>query len=218
MATGCRGTKLPTPEGMTWAFRGSGLAERPLRLRIEATGDLWEAGAIFMLPEPYYYRDSAFLYPLQSHPSYWFYVGRSEAKQAIMGLLGKKFCVIVFSDEGDLIEVQEQPLAALPSPSRGADELDWLHGIVEREVAESRAKHGLADEAIRVKRFRLSKLQAGIDDLPDDLQEYIANRGLSSPTEEDLEEALQGWKEESLFVFWWGQSFYVDGEGAVTSS
>lgn len=172
-----------------------------------------------MLPEAYYYyREPYFLYPLLSHPPYWFHVGRSEAKQAIMGLLGKKFCVIVFSDKGDLIEVQQQPLAAPPSPSRGADELDWLHGIVEREVAEIRAKEGLADETIRVKRFRLPKLQAGIDDLPDDLQEYIADRGLSSPTEEDLEEALEGWKEESLFVFWWGQSLYVDGEGAVTSS
>lgn len=171
-----------------------------------------------MLPEPYYYRDSAFLYPLQSHSPYWFHVGRSEAKQTIMGLLGKKFCIMVFSDKGDLIEVQERSLTAPPSPSRGADELDWLQEIVEREVVQVRTQQGLMDETIHVKRFRLPKLQAGIDDLPDDLQEYLANRGLSAPTEEDLEEALEGWKEESLFVFWWGQSFYVDSEGAVTSS
>jgi hypothetical protein len=186
-------------------------------LKNEAT-DGFQAGTIFMLPEAYYYRDAAFLYPLRSHPPYWFYVGRSEAKQAIMGLLGTKFCVIVFSDKGDLIEVQERALAGPPSPSRGVDELDWLHGIVEREVALVRAQQGLADEPIRVKRFRLPKLQAGIDDLPDDLQEYLANRGLSGPKEEDLEEALEGWKEESLFVFWWEASLYVDREGAVSST
>jgi hypothetical protein len=172
-----------------------------------------------MLPEPYYYRDPSFSYLLQSHPPYWFHVGRSEAKQAIMGLLGKKFCVLVFNVEGDLIEVQERPLVVVPPPSsRGADELDWLHGLVEREVAQVRKEQDLADEAVRVKRFRLPLLQVGIDDLPNDLQEYIANRDLSSPTEEDLEEALEGWKEESLFVFWWEASFYVDGEGVVTSS
>ena len=171
-----------------------------------------------MLPEPYYYRDSAFLYPLQSHPSYWFHVGRSEAKQAIMGLLGKKFCVMTFSDKGDLIEVQERPLSIPSSPSRSADELDWLQEIAEREVLHVRSQQGLADETIHIKRFRLPKLQAGIDDLPDDLQEYLANRGLSALTEEDLEEALEGWKEESLFVFWWEASLYVDSEGAVTSS
>jgi hypothetical protein len=126
--------------------------------------------------------------------------------------------VVVFNDKGDLIEVQERPLLVPPSSSRAADELNWLHGIVEREVAQVRKEHSLADEPIRVKRFRLPKQQAGIDDLPDELQEYIANRGLSSPPEEDLEEALEGWKEESLFVFWWGQSFSVDGEGVVTSS
>jgi hypothetical protein len=171
-----------------------------------------------MLPEAYYYRDPSFLYPLQSHPAYWFYVGRSEAKQAIMGLLGMKFSVIVFSDKGDLIEVQERSLAVAPAPSGGAGELNRLHAIVEKEVAQARAEHRLADEAIHIKRFRLPTLQAGVDDLPDDLQEYIANRCLSSRTEGDLEEALEGWKEESLFVFWWEASLYVDSEGAVSSS
>jgi hypothetical protein len=98
------------------------------------------------------------------------------------------------------------------------NELDWLHGIVEREVAQVRTEQGLADEAIRVKRFRLPKLQARIDDLPDDLQEYIAKRGLSSPREEDLEDALEGWKEESLFLFRWDAEYYVNEEGVVTSS
>jgi hypothetical protein len=171
-----------------------------------------------MLPEAYSFRDASFLYPLQSHPPYWFHVGRSDTKQAIIGLLDKKICVIVFSDKGDLIEVQERPLVIPPPPSCGADELEWLHGILEEEVVQVRRDHDFADEAIRVKRFRLPTLQAGIDDLPDDLQEYLANRGPSSPTEEDLEEALEGWKEESLFVFWWGQSLYVNSEGMVTSS
>jgi hypothetical protein len=171
-----------------------------------------------MLPEPYYHHNSAFLYPLQSHPHYLFHVGRSKAKQAIMGFLGKKFCMLMFSPDGDLIEVQEWPLAEPPSPSRGADELNWVHAIVESEVAQVRTQQGLADKAIHVKRFRLPKLQTGIDDLPEDLQAYLANRSLSNPREEDLEEALEGWKEESLFVFWWGQSFYVDSEGTVRSS
>jgi hypothetical protein len=171
-----------------------------------------------MLPEANYYREAAFLYPIQSHAPYWFHVGRSEANHAIMGLLGKKFCVVLFNDEGDLIEVQERSLPVPPSPSRGAEELDWLHGVIEREVAQVRKEERLADETIWIKRFRLPELQAGIDDLPDELQEYLANRSPFTPAEEDLEEALNGWKDESLFVFWWGQSFYVDSEGVVTSS
>ena len=171
-----------------------------------------------MLREAYCYRDPSFLYRLQSHPSYWFLVGRSEAKQAIMGPLGMKFCVVMFDDKGDLIEVQERLLVVPPSAPSGVKELDWLHGIVESEVEQVRTEQGLADEPVRVKRFWLPKLHAGIADLPDDLQEYIANRGLSSPREEDLEEALEGWKEESLFVFWWDAEYYVNEEGVVTSS
>lgn len=172
-----------------------------------------------MLPEPYYFRKPGFLYSLQSHPSYWFHVGRSETQQAIMGLVGMKFYVIVFSDMGDLIEIQERPVVPPPPATfRHEGELDdWLYGFVDREVMQVRTQQGLADEAIHVKRFRLPKLRAGIDDLPDDLQEYVT-RTPSSPAEDDLEEALEGWKEESLFVFWWGQSFYMNGEGAVTSS
>jgi hypothetical protein len=134
-----------------------------------------------------------------------------------MGLLGKKFCVIVFSNNGDIVKVQERPLVS-PSAPCAVNELDWLHEIVEREVAQVRTEQGLADEPVRVKRFWLPKLHAGIADLPDDLQEYIAKRGLSSPREEDLEDALEGWKEESLFVFWWDAEYYVNEEGVVTSS
>jgi hypothetical protein len=91
--------------------------------------------------------------------------------------------------------------------------------LVDEAVAHFREENELADIPIRVKRFRLPKLQVGIDDLPDDLQEYVANYRSYDPAENaDLEEALQGWKEESLFVFWWGQSFYVNTEGVVTSS
>lgn len=171
-----------------------------------------------MLRDAHYYRSSSFLYPLQSHPPYWFYVGRSATEQAIMGLLGQQFHMMVFNQRGDLIKVEQWPLVIPPLSSGGADEFDSLHDCVEREVARLRKEEGLTDEAIRVKRFRLPKLQAGIEDLPDDLQEYIVNRGLSGPAEEDLEEALEGWTEESLFVFWWGGDFYVDDEGMVTSS
>lgn len=172
-----------------------------------------------MLAEGSYYRDPSSLYSLQSHPSYWFYVGRTETKQVISGLLGAMFCSIVFDDKGELTEVQERPLAVpLASPELG--ELGVLQDLVASEVERVRNEQGLTDETIHIRRFRLPKLQAGIDDLPDDLQEYITSRDISSPKDEDLEEAIEGWKEEeSLFVFWWGsEDFYVDGDGMVTSS
>jgi hypothetical protein len=174
-----------------------------------------EAKIVVVFQEPYYYRDNDSLYALQTHDPYWFHVGRSETKQAIMGLLGREFCIVIFDQAGNLVEVQEN---ALISSFTGDDDLEWLHQVVGSKVEQTRRQLGLADETILVKRFHLPKLRAGLSDLPDDLREYLVDRRQSGNVEDDLEEALEGWKEESLFEFWWGQSFSVDSSGAVCSS
>ena len=53
-----------------------------------------------MLTEPYYFRNPSFLYPLQSHPSYWFHVGKSDTSQVIIGLLGMRMQAMTFSNVG----------------------------------------------------------------------------------------------------------------------
>lgn len=166
----------------------------------------------------YYYRDTAFLYQLRSHSAYWFYVSKSETLQTIMGLICDRFYSIIFDDRGRLIEVQQRPLKVAPPLSDDVDDFGRLSNAVEKEVLQVRNELGVADAAIRVTRFRVPDVQIGIADLPEDLQEYVDYRAVSGCTEEDLEEALNGWKEESLFVFWWGQSFYVNAEGEVASS
>jgi hypothetical protein len=175
-----------------------------------------------MLPKPYYFRDDDFLYPIQGHPEYWFYVGRSDSKQVLIGLIGNDLAVIGFDTEGKCLGFQE-PLLSVRDYARstGGQELQeqQLRSEIERQVRLYRDRMGLADEDIHVKRFRFPDVNVGVDDLPDDIQDYLLNTtAFNERDRADLEDTLEGWKEEDLFVFWWGQSFTMDTEGVVTSS
>jgi hypothetical protein len=175
-----------------------------------------------MTNNPYYFRDLGHPYPVTSHPEYWFFVGRSEAEQAIVGLIGQNLAVLRFSPSGDLLG-QPEVLKSLGDIQRSAGSHPLSEGrlreLVEAEVDRYRRKHQLEDEMVLVKRFRFPDLNAGVDDLPDEIQEVVQHPNRFSPADRaDLEDTLQAWKADDLYVFWWGQSFNVDAEGLVTAS
>jgi hypothetical protein len=175
-----------------------------------------------MPPEPCYFRDDDFLYPIQGHPEYWFYVGKSESTQALLGLLGNDLAVILFDTEGNCLGFQEPRMSVRDYARRaGGRELQeqQLRSGIERQVRLYRERMGLVDEIIHVKRFRFPDVNVGVDDVPDDIQEYLLKpAAFTERDRDDLEDTLEGWKEEDLFVFWWGQSYTMDAEGVVTSS
>jgi hypothetical protein len=78
---------------------------------------------------------------------------------------------------------------------------------------------GLRNECIRVNRFSLPQYSVGIQDVSEDLEKYVLDPNSHDISQQhDLEATLQAWKEESLYVFWWGEDLYVDNEGLVSSS
>jgi len=172
-----------------------------------------------MLPDTHFIREKSFLYPLQSHPGYWFHVGRSDDRQALFGLIGCKMYAFLFSELGDLIETQSWPLPLTSDASNGPVEFAKVHKVVEAEVDNYRETTKLIDQPINVKRFSVPDLNVGIEDLPSELRAFSMNPALVESAERpSLQEALSGWIEEALFVLRWDQDFYVDAEGIVTSS
>lgn len=175
-----------------------------------------------MLTNSYYFRDEDFTYPIQGHPEYWFYTGKSQNRQALIGLLGNCLTAVIFDSGGNCLGVPE-PLTSVPgsvqmSPGKGLSE-EQLRVQVEKQIDLYRDQMGFENAGIQVKRFAFPTHKIGVEDLPDDLQEFLLNpRRFSNADRADLEDTLEGWKEEDLFVFWWGQSFTMDMQGCVTSS
>ncbi|MBY0514149.1 MAG: hypothetical protein K2P78_09600 [Gemmataceae bacterium] len=171
-----------------------------------------------MTDTPYYFRKADHLYPVSNHPEYWFYVGRSEQTQVIIGLLDRTVAVLRFSPAGDLLGPPEVLRSFDATGDHTLDE-DELRELVEAEVETYRSQHGLDDEMVFVKRFRFPDRNAGIDDLPEEVQEVVQHPSRFSPADRaDLEDTLQAWKDDDLYVLWWGQSFTVDADGLVTAS
>jgi hypothetical protein len=149
-------------------------------------------------------------------------VGISKTKQAIMKVKDDRFLIILFSSSGDLIEIKEIdiPEAMLSLRHQKQYDLQKMHDLIEEEVNLWRNRFDLKDGRIYVKRFWISDKGIGIDDWPFSIQEYIMEPEKFTPEEkEELEEELQGWKEEGdLYVFSWDNEFYVDGNGRIVSS
>ncbi|MBX9624139.1 MAG: hypothetical protein K2X82_10050 [Gemmataceae bacterium] len=170
-----------------------------------------------MLPTGYYYRDAHSTYPLQSHPQYWFHVGKADTRQVIMGLVGNLYSVVLFSTTGDFMGIEQRPLGTPVTYDVNRNGFETLHDLVSDQVSQTRLEWGLIDEVINIKRFWLPANRTGISDLPDDLHDYVIYSRALRP-ERDMEDAIEGWTDESLFAFWWDICFYVNFDGIVTSS
>ena len=59
----------------------------------------------------------------------------------------------------------------------------------------------------------------GVEDLSEDLREYAVSPDHFTATEqEERNDTLLAWKAEGLFVLWWGQDYFMNQDGDVTSS
>jgi hypothetical protein len=168
-----------------------------------------------MQEEPYYFRPESYLYLLQSHPSYYFCVGRSDAVQALWGLVGKEIYVIKFTLSGDLKDagwLNQTDLLISESILDYDVTLDKVTAYLQNEFH-------LVDQTISIKRFWLSEVNAGIEDVTDNIKECLLEPSSFTPEEiEDCQESLEIWKSDEQFAFWWDQNFYMSSEGLVEAS
>lgn len=168
-----------------------------------------------MLEEPYYFRPESYLYSLQSHPDYYFCVGRSDTAQALWGLVGEEVYIIWFTFSGDMREGELLNRADLLAST---DKLD--HNIVlDKATLYLQHEFNLEDQKISVKRFWLGDMDIGIEDVTDNIKECLVDSSSFTPDEiVDCEESLEIWKSEGQFAFWWEQNFYVSLDGFVETS
>ena len=167
---------------------------------------------------PFEPRNDDFLYAVNSHPSYWFYVGVSSNSQGIMGLVGRKLLIILFDAKGEVDSIFTEDLPPPATSAIDSADLDTVQVLLDEMVEKVRQSKAWCDRTIHVKRFELSEFPVGVYDLPEHLEDYVRCRKDNGDCEDDLEEELEGWLEESLFRFKWVQSFTMNLHGEVTSS
>ncbi len=120
--------------------------------------------------EPYYYQSSTYLYSLKSHPTYNFYVGRSDSVQALW-LDDWDIFLLLFNSDGDLEESKEFLHKDFS--------LTWNDKISEIHIKELsnniKSKYNLKNAPIKIKRFWLPKIRVGIEDISDLMKEFVLN-------------------------------------------
>jgi hypothetical protein len=170
------------------------------------------------------FRSDAHLYPIRSHQDYGFYVGSDGVIQSIVGRSGNDIVRINFSSEGDLIDGPEV-ITSVTSLMDSAE--SYLTSTVPGQfgevigdwIASYCNRNKLDEEPIQVKRFAYPDLNIGIEDFPEHMAEFLRSSDTFSEEERnEMPGAIEYWKGEGQFVFWWGQSFWMDQTGEVTSS
>ncbi len=162
-----------------------------------------------------YVRDESYRYVLQSHPGYYFEVGRSADQQALWGILNGEAWLLRFTLDGELTSTERLESSALHDTTAKPDHRRILAGV----SSHLRQQLGWVDEPISVKRFRLRQGDAGIDDLSEVLREFLENPSeYESDDRIEMQASADEWLSSGMFVFWWGQDYDVAESGLVSSS
>lgn len=134
------------------------------------------------------------MYFLQPNSHHLIYTGRiGAAQQFLAAHYDKLFITVIFDAEGDLRDVIEQPLVEINRDNP----LDFLENKF--------SNMSLTIEAIKVKRFSLENYRIGVQDFPDDVEEYLRDKDKYDYSEDErseFEAELAMWKEGTDFVFW----------------
>jgi hypothetical protein len=173
-------------------------------------------------------RASGHQYLIQSHESYFFWAGRTKDRtQVLMGLACPYLVGFFFDLGGNLIGVQKRHLEFLqPSgvfvdgePIQGQVK---IYDIYDEEIPirldEWQQEIGFQEQIISVKRFADPAIGIGIRDYPEHFAEVLSDPEASEEEKEGVLESLPEWEADGQFVLWWGNDYWLNGDGEVTSS
>lgn len=154
-------------------------------------------------------------YTIQNNGNYFTTGYTASGEQVLMGLVagdcGPEVLCVLFDVNGKFLTTTSDPIPA--GSARTADT------AASRQVVSVQQRMGFQPGTIRVQRFAMPGRAVGIDDLPDHYQEFLASPGHHDPKrQEELAEDVRQWIEEGDFVLRWGEDFYLDSEGDVSSS
>jgi hypothetical protein len=138
-----------------------------------------------------------------------------QGRQVLIGLLfgatSPEVVAVLFDKSGDYLSSVAEPIVPRTGENDGA--------AAERTLAEVRSAIGLSPAHILIKKFWLNDRQVGIADLPEHYQDFLrAPEEFDEQRRAELLEDVRRWFSEGDFVLWWGEDYYLDKDGDVSSS
>ncbi len=199
------GSGQTDPDGAPWARR----LEKQIKGRL--------GRPVFRVSRPF-----ERTFPVKSSKWYGFYAGTLPRKrQGLLALdVGNTLLVAVFDARGNFLEEQQLSLEGIlqqpPEEQYLAVNDAELHEYLRREF-------GFRPGLVRVKEFGTSR-GLSVHLLPHHYQEYVeAPDAMTEESwgQEDVDHwplSIQGWIDRGDFVLDWGNDYYLDSTGEVTSS
>jgi hypothetical protein len=160
------------------------------------------------------------VFRLQTNEDYHIFSGSAGERQVLIGLLYPKLVAAFFDDRGDFLGIQEQSLTVEVERAGSG-------GIFDRAFAAQLAPELYAWEkqleylpmVIHLREFFLENLRIGVVS-----PRSYWNPALQNPEKypqldrEYVEEVIERWERTGQFVLWWGNDYYVDGDGRIIAS
>lgn len=163
---------------------------------------------------------NAKLYPINGYAGDFVTGMTGDGRQAILGMNTYLELIGFFFDEGGFLTGVEhrrlppeyQIVAANPYDAAEVRKTELAIGIWEQELGFKRA-------IIRVRSF--SEDGVRIEALPSHFEEFLKNPRAVEPDERlraRLQNEIDHWRREGMFVFWWGKDYWMDADGNVDST
>src|SRR5262249_31550217 len=153
--------------------------------------------------------------------NYDFYTGQtSDGLQLLVVIQLPRFLVITFDQKGNLVNVNEMPLADSTVSAAKYGSHAALSGT-DGNILQLFQDRGVVLGPIRVKLFFLSQYDVGIKDFPDYFQSILSAPHNYSADEYDIAtQELERWSHDGLFDLWLnnGVRLTINREGVKESS
>jgi hypothetical protein len=143
-----------------------------------------------------------------------------DGKQVLIGIWFPYLVAVFFDQNGNLLDAQERRLSA--DAQKLAEQgffTERPQKQFEQELQLFMNEINCRSSHIVVKKFAIPRHSLRIEDYPRSFQEVVSDPGRHSQEDvNDARESLHGWWEEGLFVFEWGNEYWVNRDGEFVAS
>lgn len=167
------------------------------------------------------------LYPIRPGQGYFDAGMTGDGRQVLMGLYCPDLVAIFFDASGDLISREARHLEFM-RPSGVIVDGNPIEGMVRYyDIYDERIPPRIVawqeelefrPATIRVKRFFLGGPGIGIEDYPSHFGEILDDPSVSDEEKDDVRDSMRLWDADGQFVLLWGNDYWLDDSGEVTSS
>jgi hypothetical protein len=168
------------------------------------------------------------LYSIQTDEASVFWAGMaSHRRQVLMGLFCPNLLAIFFDLDGNLISIEEAHLEFL-QPSGvfvGGEPIEGLvrrYNIYDERIPERihawQQQMEFEPAVIRVRKFWVQSKSIGIQDHPKHFAGAFSDPELSQEERDEQREWMRQWDADGRYVLQWGNDYWLDAAGRVTSS